>query len=242
MAVKYATEAFVFKKEDRMDADRIFSVFTRDFGRLEIFGKAIRHINSKLRGGLELFSFSEIEFIQGKNKKILTDALLQKRYGALAKEPEKFAVANAIARVLGDFIKGQEVDPGIWDFIADIFEKLQDPATNSKLLYYYFFWNFISLLGYRPELANCVACRQALNPASLYFSYAGGGIACNMCAAHDKTATKVNADTVKILRLMVKQEWGMLLKLKVSPPSKKMLKAISDSYYHYLNDNAHYAN
>src|SRR3989344_4738386 len=205
MAVKYATEAFVFKKEDTMDADRIFSVFTRDFGRLEIFGKAIRHINSKLRGGLELFSFSEIEFIQGKNKKILTDALLQKRYGALAKEPEKFAVANAIARVLGDFIKGQEVDPGIWDFIADIFEKLQDPA-------------------------------------SLYFSYAGGGIACNMCAAHDKTATKVNADTVKILRLMVKQEWGMLLKLKVSPPSKKMLKAISDSYYHYLNDNAHYAN
>ena len=67
MTVHYKTRALVFGKEDRLEADRIFSVFTREYGKLSIAGRGIRKITSKLRGGLDIFCVSDIEFIQGKN-------------------------------------------------------------------------------------------------------------------------------------------------------------------------------
>ena len=75
MAIHYRTQGFILKKTDRGEADQILTIYTKDFGKLEILGKAIRKIKSKLRSGADLFYFSEIEFIQGKAYKTLTDIL-----------------------------------------------------------------------------------------------------------------------------------------------------------------------
>lgn len=153
MAVKYITQAFVFKQEDRLDADRIFSVFTKEFGRLEIFAKAIRRIDSKLQSGIGLLSFCEIEFIQGKNKKTLTGAISRERFASIAKDPEKLKIALAISGLVDSFITGQEKDEHILDLILEVFYRL-NLGKARKLVYYYFFWNFISLLGYGPEIED----------------------------------------------------------------------------------------
>ena len=99
MALQYKTEGFVFKKEDIFEADRIFSVFTKDFGRIEVLGKAIRKIASKLRGGMAMFDLSEIEFIQGKNKKTLTDAISIKKFSNITKNPEKLLLVVKISEM-----------------------------------------------------------------------------------------------------------------------------------------------
>ena len=115
MATRYKTKAVVFKKSDRNEADRIFSVFTDDFGRLDIFAKAIRKTASKLRSGMDVFSVSEIEFIQGKNRKTLVDAIKVERFDNLFHDLEKFKVADKIGEILNDFIKGEEKDRAVFD-------------------------------------------------------------------------------------------------------------------------------
>jgi len=148
---KHRAEGIVFKAEDRLDADRIFSVFTKELGRLEVSGKAIRKINSKLRGGTELFAVCDIEFVQGRTKNTLTDAVVKKRYLDIAASPEKYMIARKICQVLDDFIKGQESDERIFHLVQDTFEKLNVQPPR-QLMYYYFFWNCISLLGYGAKI------------------------------------------------------------------------------------------
>lgn len=153
MAVKYATGAFVFKREDRLESDRVFSVYTKEFGRLEVTGKALRKIDSKLRGGIELFSFSDIEFIQGKKIKTLTDAVSHRRFTGVFKDPGKYGIALDICSLVDACINGEEKDERIFNLLADVFSKL-DSGRARRLIYYYFFWNFISLLGYGPEITG----------------------------------------------------------------------------------------
>ena len=143
----------MFNKENNMEADRIFSVFTKEFGRLEVSGKAIRKIDSKLRGGIDLFSFCEIEFIQGKSKKTLTDVFPRQRFVHIAQDPEKYAIARRICQLVQACIHGQEKDERILDLLVDVFSKL-NAGKARKLIYYYFFWNFIALLGYEPEIKS----------------------------------------------------------------------------------------
>jgi hypothetical protein len=65
MATHYRTQGIILKTQDVGEADRVFTVFTKQFGKLRLRAVSERKITSKLRGGLELFYLSDIEFIQG---------------------------------------------------------------------------------------------------------------------------------------------------------------------------------
>ena len=80
MFIRYKTKAFILKKTERGEADEALTVFSREFGRIEILAKSVRKIASKLRPGVEIFYLSDIEFIQGKTYKILTEAIAIKKF------------------------------------------------------------------------------------------------------------------------------------------------------------------
>lgn len=237
MTYYYRTQAFVFKYEDRLEADRIFSVFTKDFGKMEIFGKAIRKIASKLRGGMNIFSLADIEFVEGKNRKTLIDAISLQRFPALSKNPEKLRLAFSISKTIESFMKGQEKDERSFGLIHETFEKLNnEKLKNIQIIYYYFFWNFMSILGYEPELSRCAVCGQKLNPYILYFSNKEGGIICKSCSFSKRDGIKIKSDIVKIIRLILQKNWNILPKLKIEPSTQKSLQEISNNYYNYLYD------
>jgi len=241
MSVYYRTQGFVFKKKDILEADRVFSVFTYDFGRLEIFGKAIRKITSKLRGGIEIFSLSEIEFIQGKNRKTLTDTIAIEKFKNIIKDPVRLEISYKISNVLDNFVKGQEKDESVFILLKDTLNELNNPdlkPSSAQLIYYYFLWNFLSKMGYHPEIQKCAACRLKLDPSVLYFSNKDGGTICKKCSDSDIEAREVNSDIVKILRLILNKDWQILSKLKVGASSQNLLKEISDDYCYVLSSHS----
>jgi DNA repair protein RecO (recombination protein O) len=229
MAVRYKTRGFVFKKEDRGESDRVFSIFTDDFGRLDIFAKAIRKNNSKLRGGIDNFFVSEIEFIQGKNKKTLTDAVAIKKFNTFSIDLEKFKTVNGIGEILENFIKGQEKDEKVFMLLWEVMEKINTQERRHPLIYYYFLWNTLSLLGYHPEVQNCASCHEKLTPYNIFFSNKCGGTICKKCLGQEDKAQEINSDVVKILRLILKKDWQIISKLKIKSDSQKLLTEISES-------------
>ena len=54
MFFHYRTQCLILKKENQGEADQLFCVFCKNFGKLEILGKSIRKISSKLRQGAEI--------------------------------------------------------------------------------------------------------------------------------------------------------------------------------------------
>jgi len=237
MFIHYRTRGLIFKKEDRGEADQLFTIYTKDFGKLEILGKAIRKISSKLRSGAELFYLSEIEFIQGKTHKTLTDAILVEKLRNLRKSLKRLAIAYKISEVLDNLVKGQEPDENLWNLLNETFQKLN--TYNLKpiaynLIYYYFLWNLLSILGYRPELYQCALCQKKLGypqgPEKLYFSSKEGGIICPVCSQKIKTKKELTPETIKTLRIILKKDWGTLLKLKIEAEYLKELFFISKDY------------
>ena len=169
---------------------------------------------------------SEIEFIQGKSQKTLTDAIRLERFDNILNNPEKFQIACKISDLIDNFVKGEEKDGEIYNLIAD--------SLGSKVSYQYFFWNFFSELGYRPEVEKCARCGQKLIPYNIYFSNGEGGVVCKKCGLADRGALKINSDIVKILRLILKKNWNIFSRLKVEQNSRKMLEEISNNYYFYF--------
>jgi len=238
MIEEYKTEGFVFRKENKMEADRIFSVFTKDFGRIEIFAKAIRKINSKLRSGIEIFSLSEIEFVQGKMRKTLIDAVSKEKFKNTKNSPEKLEIAYRISDFLNYFLKGQEKDDNILNLIIDTFERLNNIGNGKQELgYFYFAWNLIFTLGYAPQLSECSVCKGKLKPENIYFSNREGGIVCNNCYSLKKDGVAIKPDVVKILRLFLEKKWDTISKLKIEKNILKSVEGVSENYFNYILEN-----
>lgn len=137
------------------ESDRVFTVFTKEFGKLDMWAISERKIISKLRGGLETLYCSEIEFVQGRNRKTLTDTFLLSSHRAIRSDLTRMRIALRMLETLDMFLKGEICDPKIWNIVYDSLEVLNAedfPSQRYSLVYYYFFWNLVSTLGWRPHL------------------------------------------------------------------------------------------
>jgi DNA repair protein RecO (recombination protein O) len=237
MVSQYKTQVFVYKKKDRGEADRTFTCFSEDFGKIDIYAKAIRKINSKLKSGIDIFYLSDIEFVQGK-KKTLIEAILINKFPEIIKTPEKFIIAKKIAKLLDNFIKGEQHDYEIFNLLKETFEKLNNllnyKPEKLQLIYLSFVWNFFAVLGYTPQLSNCAHCHNKLDEKKIYFSNKDGGTICQNCAKINKESKIVASEIIKILRIIIKNDWNMLLKLRIDIITQKELNNISKNYYLYL--------
>ena len=237
MFFKYRTQGFILKKEDRGEANQLFAIYTRDFGRIDVLGKAIRKISSKLRSGMEIFYLSEIEFIQGKIYKTLTDVFLIKKFQNLRKNLERLDIAYEVSEDLDNFVRGEEPDERIWQLLNEVFKKLnnlQFAICNLQLIYHYFFWNFVSTLGYKPELYFCTVCQKKLKPEKLYFSAKEGGIICPSCSKKIEDKIEIEPEVVKILRKILEKDWKILSRLKNIEEYLQSLETISENYSSFI--------
>jgi len=232
MAVRYGTSALVIKKTNKGEADQILTLFTKEFGKLQVLGRAIRKIKSKLRPGVELFCCSEIEFIQGRTFKTLTDAVILDSFRNLRKDLARMKIVFRIAEIVDKLIKGEEKDKKIWRLLLETFKRLDSSSVSGLLIYYYFVWNLFSVLGYQIDLYHCSICQKKLTSDKLYFNFEEGGIVCSKCFRKNKDRFNlpISPEVVKILRLFIERDWDILAKLKISDKDKRDLASVSESF------------
>ncbi len=237
MALHYKTRGLVIKKTDAGETDRVFTVLSEDFGKIRILGRAIRKITSKLRSGINLIGLSEIEFIQGRAQKTLTDAEPLNCYSNLKADLPRLKVAHRIADVANGLVSKEEKDDEIYNLLKDSYDRLDEVSLTPlqvQMIYFYFIWNLFNILGYKPEVHKCVVCQNSLVPNIIYFSPDGAGLVCGQCVKGAGFCKRINTDIVKVLRLILKKDFKTLSKLKIPISSGKLLREISDDYYFHL--------
>ncbi len=92
------TEAIVLRRTDYGEADRILQLLTPE-GKRSVIAKGVRKEKSKLAGGIELFSVSEVVIHEGRTEMgILTGAKLLEYYDAFVKDIELIEMGGAMMR------------------------------------------------------------------------------------------------------------------------------------------------
>lgn len=110
----YTTEGIIIKIKESGEADKIFSVFTKDFGRVEIFTKGARNSKSKLNPHLDLFDYSRISFISGRDFFRLTDAFKISLWKETCDNLTKLQTVGRVFNILEKMLQGQEKNEELW--------------------------------------------------------------------------------------------------------------------------------
>lgn len=236
MSIYYRTQGVFVNKKNWGENDQLFTVYTKDFGKINIIGKSIRKIKSKLRPGAELFYFSEIEFIQGKRVKTLTDARAIDKFKNIKQSFKKTTIAHKFFNNLDKLINEQEPNIEIWDLIISFLNRLNNSQViinNLKPLYFFYFWRILSESGYLPELYNCLICRSEIKQEDNYFDCEKGGLICQNCFSKliepqkELNNLKINSNIIKILRIVFKKNWNLFSRLRIKTEDEETINRIT---------------
>ncbi len=139
----YTTEAFILGADERGEADRLLTIFTRDLGLVRVVAKGVRHAKSKLAPHLLNFSCSKVSMVRGKEVWRLTGAQphslsIKIKRGNVNSDASsgadlktntntssKSELFGAYARILNlvrRFIHFESADPKLFDCIKVCFE------------------------------------------------------------------------------------------------------------------------
>jgi DNA repair protein RecO (recombination protein O) len=235
MVKKHKTEAFVLKEKEMNEADIVFFVFSKDFGRLDLLAKSARKISSKLRPQMELFSLVRVWFVEGKKGERLVEAKCIERFSRIKKDLERIFLVQKISEILDSLIKGPEKEEKIFNLLQEVFEKLNSFSFRKKEeLFWYFFWNLIWILGFLPNLKECDLCKSKVK-GNCFFSFEKGAIICLNCKRKIKEKLfSLDFSVIKLIELILKENFNFLEKIKIPKKILKKCRDFSEKWLSYL--------
>ena len=149
----YQTSAFVLKREDIFEADRLYYLYTEDFGKIRTIAGSVRKNSAKLTGHLEPFSLIWVELMAKKGGDLfITTALSEINILGGNTSPNQIALFTKMSDFILKMLKGQEKDEAMWNFIIESFwaAKKLGVGPSDKFLSE-FKSGFIKLMGFGAD-------------------------------------------------------------------------------------------
>lgn len=153
------TQGIVLARLNFGEADRIITLLTPDNGKVRVIAKGVRKIKSKLAGGIELFSVSQITYLPGKSDiKTLISSRLQTHYSQIVKDINRtmlgYELLKRINRATEDV-----TEPAYFDLMKTSLEAL-DGQLSEALLELWFDAQLLKIAGFQPNLVSDLAGKR----------------------------------------------------------------------------------
>jgi DNA repair protein RecO (recombination protein O) len=190
--------ALVLRKLDYGEADRIYTLLTREHGKVGAIAKGVRRTSSRLAPALELFAEVDVLLARGRNLDVVAQAV-RVPGPRLEANVERTAHAALIAELADRVSEERHPLEGLYPLAAGALRELAvEPQARRASAW--FMAQALDLLGYAPRLESCASCERPLPPAPAGFSAAAGGFLCGDCAPPGMHQVPVTA--LKVLRVM----------------------------------------
>jgi DNA repair protein RecO len=136
------------------EADRIITFLTVNEGKLRLMAKGVRKIKSKLAGGVELFSVSNITYVKGRGEiGTLISARLSRHYGSIVNDIDRVQLGYQLIKIINQATE-DHYEEDYFDLMVSAFRALEDPVTNRDLIMSWFESQLLKLAGHSPNMSH----------------------------------------------------------------------------------------
>lgn len=154
----YQTDAIILKRVDIFEADRLYHIYTENFGKIRTIAGGARKINAKLAGHLEPFNLVWAELITKKNGDLFITTALS--YGKLLNKnapPSHVALFSKMSEFILKMLPSPQKDDSLWNFILENFIKANSVEAGGTDKFLSDFKNgFIKIMGFGDNIEEAL--------------------------------------------------------------------------------------
>ena len=90
------------------------------------------------------------------------------------------------------------------------------------------------LLGFRPQLLECVNCGREIKPENKFFSFSAGGVICPRCGQGLKHLHSISVEALKYLRHFQRSSYAEASRARPAPDVQRETESLMQGYFTYL--------
>ncbi len=228
----YQTEAIIIKKIKLGEADRILTLYTPHLGKIRAVAKGVRRPRSKLAGHLELLTHSQVSLARGRNLDTITGSQTINSFLPLKSDLWLTSCALYATELVDQFTADDIENYPLFQLLLETMEHLCQAGDN-ELTLRYFELHLLNLVGYRPQLQQCVSCQSTLEPNLNSFCPGAGGMLCSNCSL-SQISYSVSANGLNGLRWLQNSDYDTARQLKMNQELSDELEGVMRNYLKYL--------
>jgi len=151
----YQAQGIILRKTDWKETGQLFSIYTKDFGKIEAVSRGSKKILSKLNCHLQFFAVVDLSWVKAKTFDQLTGALISENFINIKNDLKKIMVASFGLELVDKLTKQNQPDEKIFilltKFLGLINDNLITSAVDEKKVKELFIIKLMGLLGYEPK-------------------------------------------------------------------------------------------
>ena len=187
------TRAVILKKQNTNEYDQLVTCYTEEFGKITAVAKSVLKSSSIQAMHLDVFNLVDFELINGRATPIIAGAQAEQTYPSLKSNLQSLAAAYFFAEVIDRIAFDYQQDKELWGFITSLLEELNHKGRlcldkgalcgcgflqdlfNKKQM------ELLGILGYAPNLDECVFCSRAVGIDLAAYNAQAKGVVCKDC-------------------------------------------------------------
>ena len=180
----FTVEAVVLKTDDFGDANRVVTLFTKEYGKLEANAYGCRRSRSALSGAMQMFNHISAQLTRGAKVDTIRDADIVNFYDSLTKDLERLAYASLFFEIVNRMTFPRQQELETFDLLTKSLPVLS--TRNPRIAALIGACQFMETSGVQLNFSRCVHCRkEIIGDAAI--SLLDGGAVCMDCidAAQD---------------------------------------------------------
>jgi len=213
--------------------------------------RGAKKFRSKLAAHLEPICLCEVMAVSGKQYDYIGSIISTNCFVQIKNNLDRVQAAVQGMNVFNKLIKYEQKDHLIFDLLLDFLNILNkvDLKIDPQFLTAIFKLKLIDLLGFKPELFNCMICGKKLKPGGSRFDLRKNGFICHECQSikgiefqNFRNQLQVSGksnfltasdDCIKVLRLVIENDFSILEKLNIKISLKQEILYFIDNFFNY---------
>ena len=176
------TSALVLRRADWRDYDRMVTLFTPEFGRVEAVVRSCRRPKSPLMNAAEPFCAGEYQILKVRDRYTVTQVRISDSFFEIRQDYDKLTHGAYWLRLLHEVVVEDEPNEALFQMALTALAYLAHSDLPLSLLTAMFEMQLWRMTGFSPNVTECVSCHVSHEKTSLRFDAQKGGCVCAFCS------------------------------------------------------------
>ena len=222
-------QGVVIKETNTGESDKIITIFTKKLGRIQAAAKGARRPQSRLIAGTQFLCFSNFILFKGKDIYSIRNCDLIESFYNVRNSLERITYASHIVDLVAEVSRENLSNIKLMQLFLNTLHMLSYSDKYPALISRIFEIRLMSIVGFTPELVECLGCR-CVTGEDIFFSPVLGGVTCRDCSLQDRKTVKISDGTLSALRFIVFNDIKKIFSFTVSEKVMQELKAVSERF------------
>ena len=210
------------------EGDKILTILTEKYGKIQAMAKGARRQRSKLVAGTQLLCYCDFVLFKGKTWYYIDQAEIINTFHTIRNDLVTLSCCTYLMELAGEVVQPGQAPGRLLQVVLEALELYAAGESHPEVLLRASELKILAYAGFKPQLERCVNCGGTTEAVS--FSPGSGGVLCPVCEKSDPYRYSISRGAISVMKLMMGWRLKKLDCLRVDGHILKELEKIMRAY------------